>query len=424
MPEGKKSAASKSVYGAAARNLRAIWKVLREYATPQKPLGTADICDKLKKLENPPADAAVKRLFPKEKELMEALFPGTVTEAGECAAAEAYAGDGALHIVLETPAGEVLREGGMEIEACAAPYTAPSAETVEALLRAGLSLQLDTFPYRLRCVARIRGSGGRVRFVPFEEEQEKEGRERLYYLSSALTESERGVLAEMIAVYPLISQAQANTFMRAVSRMCAEKPRRLPERFAPRQNAQALFALLRVLDKAIEQKKKLMLVCGEYTLRREENGVWRSVLAQRRKNGLLEFEPYALMWTQNGYVLVGKNRGLTRLQVDHILEAKLLDASFEPPESFDAACAGEPLRARLRCKLTALDALADAFGQTPKYSAPNANGMTVDVALTAPREDIKTFALRNLEGVEVLEPAVLRAELMQALQKAAAHYSK
>ena len=82
MSSPKRAALAANMNSGTLQALYAVWEVLRRFASRQKPLSAEEICDYLKEIKDAPSPAVAKRLFPREKELMERLFPGTVTPTG------------------------------------------------------------------------------------------------------------------------------------------------------------------------------------------------------------------------------------------------------------------------------------------------------------------------------------------------------
>lgn len=432
MPTAKTDAAAPKKNSSPLQTLYAVWEVLRRYATRQKPLSADEVYDYLKDLKQNPSEAAARRLFPQEKALMGLFFPGTAVQSDEAAAAGAYMDGSTLHIVLETPQGDILQEDGMELEAAVQPFALPSREAVAKLLETGIPLDVRTFPYQLRCVAKAPCGNGRFRIVPYEKwlqsGEDTADRPRLYYLSDALTDAEYGALTEMIRVYPFITEAQGRKLLAVLDHLHPTDKTRLPGRYASRRDGQELMRTLKVLDEAIRDRKKLLIEYGDYQLQRT-GGQWKPVLV-RQRGGVLELSPYALMWADGSYHLIGQSREVVQLRVDRILSAKRLESGFDVSDTFNAdeyrgggaaTDAGDRVRVRLCCNLHLLGDLRNAFGDDAEYNAPRADG-TVDVTLFVVPAAAKRFALLHTADAEVLEPARLREEIAQEWKQALARY--
>lgn len=418
-------------YSNSYRSLEAIWTVLREHSSREHPLTVREICDYLKLMSDAPSADTVRRLFPSERELLGVLYPGVVAEEGG-GAVNAYHDGEQLHVVVETPEGDVLADGGVEVETTAQPFRAPSYSTVDKLLKERIPFDLNTFPFRLRCVAQVKGRSGRVRYVPYDEyvdEDEKNNQPRRYYLANMLTDAEWRIFSDLVQVYPYISERQTKKFISALNHIRPRRSAVSPTRYAYKKGSDDQFRVIRVLDEAIREKRKLVVTYGEYRLKLE-NRRWTPTLVKRERNGELEFEPYALMWSNGYYYLVGKNRGMMNLRVDRILDAVPTDERFAVPADFDAVryrnsspvmYPGDSEFVRMRCKASMLNVLLDFFGDMPQYTEPKDDG-TTEVTMSIAPNGIKLFAMQYADAVEVLEPEHLRQDIINTLERAAEKY--
>lgn len=113
---------------------------------------------------------------------------------------------------------------------------------------------------------------------------------------------------------------------------------------------------------------------GEYRLE-QENGVWTPKLTERKSHGLLTVDPYALMWSNGYYYLVGKEQekgGMMNLRVDRILGTAVLSVeTFQQDRAFDPYAyqdqspvmhSGTPQMIRLRCNTSLINTILDFFG--------------------------------------------------------------
>ncbi len=429
---------TKKEYSNPYRSLEAIWAVLREYSSRQHPLTVREIYDHLKAMEDAPSRATLSRLLPRELGLMDQLYPGVAAQAGDADGVNAYVSDGRLHIVVETPEGDVLAQEGLGVEAAAVPFRAPSYFTIDKLLKSGVPFDLHTFPFRLRCVAQVKGKDGRVRLVKYEdwedsltpEQARKNNQPRRYYLTNALTEAEWRIFSDLIQVYPFISERQTRKFLTVLNHL---RPRKLPvspSRYAYKRGNDEQFKIIALLDEAVRRRQKVRVTYGEYRLEQVQ-GRWTPKLLPREKNGELDVEPYALMWSNGNYYLVARHRGMMNLRVDRILSVQPLEETFQVPADFDPVLyrdrspvmyPGENTFVRMRCKTSLLNTLVDFFGSVPQYATPK-DGYT-EVTMSIAPNGVKLFALQYADGVEVLEPKSLREEILLSLEAAAEKYRK
>ena len=424
----------RKAYSNPYHSLEAIWMVLRRYASREHPLSVAEICRCLSRMDQAPSPATVKRLLTQAPGLLDLFSPDALATQGEGACVETYQTGDTLHVVVETPEGAVVEEDASLIYT-ARPFQAPSYSAVDKLLKDGVPFDLKTYPFQLRCVARVKGEDGRSpRYIPYEEWEARQGARRnnaprYYYLANALTEGEWRIFSDLVQVYPYISQEQTDKFLRVLNRLRPRAVRRVPTRYAYKRGSRDQFRVINCLDRAIRLRRKVQVTYGVYRLVSTKEG-WRPKLLQREKNGVLEVEPYALMWSNGNYYLVCRHRGMMNLRVDRILEASILSAAFAPPEDFDPVqyrdrspvmYPGRYTFVRMRCREALLNTLVDFFGDVPQYTRPDAAGFT-EVTMSIAAGGVKLFALQYADDVEVLEPKALRREIAATLARNAEKY--
>ena len=441
---GKNDPTPKKPYSNSFRSLQAIWEVLRRYASREHPLTVREICNHLKDIEPDPdmrpSLDTLERIFPQGRELMGRLFPGRVLEEGETPPAEAWLEEDGLHISVGTPDGRVLAREDLAVRASREPFKAPSYSTVDKMLSQGIPFELDTFPFRLRCVAQVPGKRGRKKTVAYEDWENslagdqavKNNVPRRYYLEDALSDAEWRLFSDLILVYPFLSESQTGRFLAVLNRF---HPRTgpVPKRYAYKRSSQLQMKIIARLDEAIRKKRKVRILYGEHRLEYSD-GAWQPVLRRREKHGELDVEPYALMWSNGNYYLVARHRGMMNLRTDRIMSAELLEDKFIRPPDFDPvryrnSCpvmyAGERKFVRLRCSTGLLNTLLDVFGDLPQYRKPETGpdgAETTEVTMSIAPAGAKIFALQYAGSVEVLEPQALREEIARELAAAEKKY--
>lgn len=441
----KSDPAPKKQYSNSFRSLQAIWEVLRRYASREHPLTVKEIYTHLKDIESAPdlrpSLDTLARILPQGRELMGRLFPGRVLEAGETPPAEVWLEENDLHISVETPGGQAPAREGLTLQMSQEPFKTPSYSTVDKMLAQGIPFDLDTFPFRLRCVAQVPGKRGRKKTIPYEEWEDTLADDRSaknnnvprrYYLEDALSDAEWRLFSDLILVYPFLSERQTRRFLAVLNRL---HPRTapVPRRYAYKRSSSLQMEIIAALDEAIRKKRKVRILYGEHRLELSDN-TWQPVLRQRQKYGEQDVEPYALMWSNGNYYLVARRQGMINLRADRIMDVKLLEDKFTRPSDFDlvryrnscpAMYAGEKKFVRLRCKTSLLNTLLDVFGDLPQYTEPKISpdgDETTEVTMSIAPAGAKLFALQYAGSVEVLEPRALRAEIARDLEAAAKKY--
>ena len=432
----EKESRRKGSYSNPFRSLEMIWSVLRRRASRTRPVSLAELSAALESRGDGPSPSTVRRCLPQEAALLSHLFPGTLAEQDRVSVTGFYWAADGFHVILENAEGEPLRQGELTAVFTQEPGTeAPSYSALDKMLKQGVPEDLESFPFRLRCM--VQDTEGSRKFIPYDkwEEAHPAGKKakRYYYLASPLTNGEWRIFSDLVQVYPYLSERQTRKFMAVLRRLAPEGSIPAVSRYAykAKRGMDTQFKWIARLDKAVREKRKVLVHYGEYRLEKGEQG-WRPVLRQREKHGELEMEPYALLWSNGYYYLVAKHRGMMNLRADRILSVELLDETFEPEPDFDPAeyrdrCPvmypGQAQFVHLRCRTTAVNLLLDFFGDKPRYATPREDG-TVEVTMSIAPAGVKLFALQYASQVEVLEPKELRDSIRDTLREALERYEQ
>jgi len=436
MAENQRKANSRST-----DSLQMIWYILRRYSSREHPLSIRQIHKHMEEIrknsgENIPSLSTLKRMLPKEIETIEMLFPGHFVADDSAACLGAYPAQSGLHLVVETPDGHIIDQFDAGIALSAPPRKTPSYSTIDNLLR---DFRRETFPFSLRCVAPVKGEGGKVEFIPysaFEADMDPDRFEqnnvaRHYYLENTLTDAEWRIFADLIQVYPFITVEQTSKFLTTINQMRSQKIMPRTDRYAYKHESEALFRIIDQLDEAIRRKKKVHIEYGEYILEKQD-GTYRPRLVRRKRHGSLKVSPYALMWSNGNYYLVAMHHYMMNLRVDRILSVEIdEEADYTLPDDFDPVeyrnrspvmYPGDVELVQLRCKESMLNVLIDFFGPLPQYLTPKNDGY-IECSLRASCSGVPLFAMLYADSVEVLSPHKLRCEITDALQAALKKYA-
>ena len=436
-------------------SLVAIWQVLAQHSSRDKPMTAADIKRKLEETHlsggvKAPSAMTLQRRLPEMMETLSKVFPGMELHMENEGLRDAYFTKGQLRVVVDDETGRNVA-GGDILAVVEAPPAGqlPAYNTIDNLLQnlsafadsVGWDDQARQMPVRIRCVMASTRAGGKTVYLPYQsvqetwsrgdgEEPQKNNRPRRYYLESVLTPYQWRMLTDMIKVYPYISAEQTTQMLRAIAKLNpdADSGGAL---YPYKHENKALFENLRTLNLVIAQKQKVTIHYGEYVLEGD-----RPVLRQRPSDhaGLLTmFEPYALLWSNGYYYLVGFNPnqyGMMNLRVDRILKVTPVPKeTFEPPEDFDPVAyrdespvmyPGEPETVRMRCPAKMISEVMDFFGTKAKFRQVDAE--TVEAVLHVAPKGTALFFMQYADRVEVLEPASLRDEVKRRLAEALDKY--
>ena len=439
-------------YSKTYQGLADIWTVLSKYASPDHPMTSGEIQKKLQHSELPPSQSTIERHLTEGTVAFNTLFPGNILyQQSQIAPLQVYAKDDRLHLVLQTP--EVHLQIYAKDEKLHVVLETPDSDPLwsaqvplegsrqpsdDTITRTLLQLSSLTYeqglhpPVEVKCVEAVK-SGLRTRYESYQGLHPNTPRR--YYLEGVLSTAEWRILADLILVYPYITEEQTTTFLKALERLAPGKVNWTGQRFVRKQESGVQFLHLDLLDEAIQKKQQVSVAYGEYRLEFGEDGFWTPKLHSKTASGQnTVVDPYALMWSNGYYYLVCKENGKMRnLRVDRLLAVFPLTTTFTVDPGFDPRTyrdrtpvmyAGEPQYTRIRCHDSKLNTLMDFFGTTiTRFSkTPGTDDFTV--TLSAAPEGTELFALQYADCVEVLEPDILRDRIRTTLTKALKQYSK
>ncbi len=434
--EADKKQAKKN-YSSTVQSLLDIWRVLDQYASAEHPLSVAEIAEILKNgNEEAASPNTINRKLPAQVSSMEQLYPHQVLQQEDSPSViQTYTSGSTLHVVVENRDGEVFREDDLTVIVEPKEIKVPSYSTIDKLLQHFPDTEDGAFPFKLKRVRAV-SKNGRTRYVPYsdwedtfnDQTQTKNNQPRRYYLESVLTPAEWRIFSDLVQVYPYISQNQTEKFLNVLKQISPGGYSRIGSRYAFKRGDNKQFKNIAILDKAIKNRKVVMVQYGKYVLKNVD-GTWKPVLTAREK-GAMKVEPYALIWSNGYYYLVGKRYNMLNLRVDRIISVAEIDESFERDGSFDpfvyrdrspVMYSGRNQFVKMRCKLTLMNTLLDVFGSQTKFSTPIEDWTEVTLPSVAP-EGVKLFAMEYADGVEVLEPYSLREDIRDSLEKALKQY--
>lgn len=427
---------TKKHYSSTVQSLLDIWNVLDKHASAEHPLSVAEIAEILKsENEDAPSPNTINRMIPSQVSSADQLYPHLVLQQEDTPSViQTYTAGNALHVVVENRDGEIFREDDLTVIVEPKEINAPSHSTIDKLLKSFPNKEGSIFPFKLKCVRAV-SKMGRTRYVPYSDwedtftDQTRNNQPRRYYLESVLTPAEWRIFSDLVQVYPYISQNQTEKFLNVLNKISPGGYSRIGSRYAFKRGDSKQFQNIAILDRAIKNRKTVMLQYGKYVLKHVD-GVWKPVLTAREK-GPLKIDPYALIWSNGYYYLVGKRFNMMNLRVDRIISVAEIDESFERDSSFDpfvyrdrspVMYSGRNQFVKMRCKLALMNTILDVFGAQAQFSTPTEDWTEVTLSSVAP-EGVMLFAMEYADSVEVLEPVSLRENIRDSLEKALKQYT-
>ena len=241
-----------------------------------------------------------------------------------------------------------------------------------------------------------------------------------YYLRGRdLEQPEVLLLTDAVYSFPFIPARQTEQLVQKLQKQLSVHQRKryryltIARQDRKTDNRQ-VFWNIEQLDEAIEQKKKVRLSYLHYGLDKKQH-----------KMSTYTLSPYEMVYMNERYYLicVPDHDLHTRLyRIDRMRDIQILDefrseikAARQEAQDAVYAHVGRPERIVMYCDLVILDDVIDRFGTDIQVCKRDEK--TFSASFTAPPRGIKFWALQYLPYVEIIEPAWLRAEIVESLKK-------
>lgn len=181
-----------------------------------------------------------------------------------------------------------------------------------------------------------------------------------------------------------------------------------------------MFYNIEILDNAISKKKMVEFTYMQYTVKKT---------LEPRRTRKYKVSPYAMVATNEAYYLLCANAGYNDIyhyRIDKIKNISLCDDDIIPPsKEFDIAkhtdesvlmYGGTFITAELKCDNVMIGDIIDEFGQNVMMR-DNGDGKTFTAFVKGSSMGLRFWAMRYLDGVEILAPAELRESVMEIIRK-------
>lgn len=188
-----------------------------------------------------------------------------------------------------------------------------------------------------------------------------------------------------------------------------------------------MVGLVKIIEEAIAAKKQIEL---KYTGNELEESAQQECV----------FNPYALLWRNDRYYLIGNVEGafdLTHFELSKIDSIAALESDVRPhmqvskyPNEFDAedyalrhltTFHGLPVRVRMRCVNSTYPRLKDTFGRGMQIEREGATFIATVEA--APSNELIGFLAQFGSDLEILSPSPLRAQMREHMLQGAKLYT-
>jgi len=182
-----------------------------------------------------------------------------------------------------------------------------------------------------------------------------------------------------------------------------------------------IFLTTDVVSRAIEQEKKVSFQYYDYLPTKEK--------VLRNNSEVYIISPYALIWSDDRYYLVGysdKRHELTPFRVDRMTVPQITDESAVKNTSFNPADftnkvvqmypSGNEKTATLRCKNENMRSVIDKFGEDIKVEVMDTRHFTAKVQVQ-PSQTFFGWVFTFRGDIEIIEPDEVREEFFSIARK-------
>lgn len=262
---------------------------------------------------------------------------------------------------------------------------------------------------------------------------------RGYFLASGLFElAELRLLIDAVQAADFISAKKTKQLLKKFSAFTSEYQygRIIKQIYVDSRNKcsnESLFYIIDTLNSAIISKKQVIV-----SYRRRKTSESEGTFYETKK---LTVNPYALIWADDHYYLVGnysKYDNLLHLRIDRIKSVEITEiparncAEVSPYQSgFDAAdyaarhismFSGDIKPVELICKNELLEAVTDRFGEKCNMRSFDGEHFLVKVS-TAVTEGLISWVMQYGDGIKVRSPKVLKDRIIDKTNAILALYS-
>lgn len=251
----------------------------------------------------------------------------------------------------------------------------------------------------------------------------KENGKGYYLRDRQLEPSEAHLLSDAICTFPFISERQTAQLMKKIHSLVSvyerKQIRNLTVIRADRKTVNKnVFYNIEMLDEAIEKKVKVKFDYYDYGLDKQ---------LHKRREKKYTVNPYGLVYSNEHYYLVcvmAKQSNLSLYRLDRIQNIEITDyeldereTDFDPQNAVKSAVyaytgAIEDVEMLIEPKV--LSDVIDKFGTNLLLSETDDGRIKVRLKATA--AGMKFWALQYLASVEIVEPKVLKNEIVEVLK--------
>ena len=250
-----------------------------------------------------------------------------------------------------------------------------------------------------------------------------------YYDGELFENSELRILADAVNACSFITESKSRSTMDKLLSLTnqynREKIRNTLSYRRSHSTNEQIFYNIDAIGDALFEKKKIIFDYFDFTITGEK---------KRRRQEKYETVPYAIIWQDERYYLIGfseKHQGYVHYRIDRMTSVCMLDETRKPMSDVTDfkngfslpkhmaehiyMFSGKSVNVKMVAKKHLMNELVDWFGKDFKIRRELADEMLVEVKCNA--EAMHFWALQYGPYVEVLEPAELREEIRESVRE-------
>lgn len=262
-----------------------------------------------------------------------------------------------------------------------------------------------------------------------------------YYIGTREFElPEVRLLTDAVLAADFITSRKSKDLLTKIGTLCSEDQlRKITGQVYINSNVKCdneeIYYNIDVISRAVEEGKKIIF---NY-LRRKVNSETGEITSSSKK---FTVSPYAMIWSDDHYYLVGNNSkydNLMHVRIDRMKKVTLTEEKSRPfsevcdyRSKFDAAdysqrlfnmFSGELQEIELECENTILEEILDRFGKCIAFSKSASNERFRVLVKVAVSEGLVAWLLQYGRKVEIISPENLRESVREKAEEIISMYS-
>ena len=251
-----------------------------------------------------------------------------------------------------------------------------------------------------------------------------------YYFDDELFEnSELRILADAVSACSFVTEAKSEALMEKLLSLTNEYNReKIRKTLSYRSNKstnEQIFYNIDAIGEALYEKKKILFDYFDYTVTKEK---------KRRRKARYETVPYAIIWQDERYYLVGyseKHQDYVHYRIDRMediepVETDHIYRQFDVQsyvEKHIMMYSGETMTVRLRCAARYRSDVMDQFGSSVIILSSNDSYFDCSIRVVVSRLFF-SWLLRYGDDIKILSPDSVIEEFRETCLQAAARYKE